>query len=524
MYQIKIVQEHTPRLPWLKGMLLLFATLLFSAGCHCLSGPSRAPKLGRAAGSKENIVYASAFSSITDAVAAARGTTLVVDNAVYIDENITLSVPHGRIIVEPGGMITIKPGMTLTLASPFSAAPIQVFATPASNSSAGTVRFASVEHIYPQWWGAVGDGKTDDTAAFQRMFDATYDASTGSYRTYTFLEGRYLINGTVTLDPKPAPPVAFGIQVAPTLLGVGMGSVTTYLGMGTTFIKNTTGPMFVIAGSYDAATDKFTLNSKAHVNPKYFTTERIRFTSTLSTSNILKIKPVGILGESRHARIRDSIFTHLWTGIDTRGYSDYSLYDGCIFDCFKAVILRSPDATAFIRCQFGETFVESLQKSGNTCGPAITISGGDVKLQSCSMNCYKNEWAISMVGTGFPVLSIDDLHAEGCLLLNANCTPFADGKISGSRISISNSRMGFGQAQGRDSAITLNHVDGTEIANSVFYALKGTKLPHSLFSVSHGNLLIRGTSFIEESSANPYLGKAVIPGHVLGPNGNIVFQ
>jgi hypothetical protein len=518
------MREYAPRLLSLKGIPLLFGTLLFGAGCHGLSGPSRAAKSGGSPVNEEKIVYTSAFSSIIDAAAAARGTTLAVDNAIHIDENITVSVPHGRIIVEPGGMITIKPGTTLTFASPFSAAPIQVFATTASNLSAGTVRFASVEHIYPQWWGAVADGKTDDTAAFQRMFDATYDVPTGSYRTYTFLEGRYLINGTVTLDPKPTPPVAFGIQVAPTLLGTGMGSVTTYLGIGTTFIKNTTGPMFVIAGAYDAATDKFTLDAKAHVNPKYFTTDRIRFMSTLSTSNILKIKPVGILGESRHARMRDSIFTHLWTGIDTRGYSDYSLYDGCIFDCFKAVILRSPDATAFVRCQFGETFVQSLQQPGNTCGPAITMSGGDVKLQSCSMNCYQNEWAISMFGTGFPVLSIDDLHAEGCLLLNANCTPFADGKISGSRISISNSRMGFGQAQGNDSAITLNHIDGTEIANSVFYALKGTKLPHSLFSVSNGNLLVRGSSFIEESSASPYLGQAVIPGHILGPGGNIVFQ
>jgi len=506
-------------------MLLFSTALLFGVSCHGLSGPARAPKLAGSRGDEGTRVYTSAFSSLTAATAAAGGRTLVVDNAVHVDENVTLSVSHGRIIVEPGGMISIKPGTTLTFASPFDAGPIQVFfTTPDSNSSTGAVRFSSVEHIYPQWWGAIGDGQTDDTAAFQRMFDATYDAPTGSYRTYTFLEGRYLINGTVTLDPKPVPPVPFGIQVAPTLLGAGMGSVTTYLGIGTTFIKNTTGPMFVIAGSYDAAADKFTLDSKAQVNPKYFTTERIRFTSTLATSNILKIKPIGILGESRHARIRDSIFTHLWTGIDTRGYSDYSLYDGCIFDCFKAVILRSPDATAFVRCQFGETFVQTLQKSGSTCGPALTISGGDVKLQSCSMNCYKNEWAISMVGTGFPVLSIDDLHAEGCLLLNANCTPFADGKISGSRISISNSRMGFGQAQGKDSAITLNHIDGTEIANSVFYALKGTKLPHSLFSVSNGNLLVRGTSFIEESSASPYLGKAVIPGHILGLGGNIVFQ
>lgn len=518
------MQKVSPRLPWLKGMLFLFAVLLFAGGCHSLSGPSRAVKSRGAQGNKGNIVYTSDFSSITEAAAAARGRTLVIDTAVSVNEDLTLSVPDGRIVVEPGGMITVRPGVTLTLASPFSAAPIHMFVTPGSDSEPGWVRFAAVEHIFPEWWGAVGDGKTDNTDAFQRMFDSTYDVPTGSYRTYTFLEGRYLLDGTVTLNPKPVPPVGFGIQVAPTLLGAGMGSVSPYLGIGTTFIKNTTGPMFVIAGSYDAATDKFTLSTNAHVNPKYFTTDRIRFMSTLSTSNLLKIKPVGILGESRHARIRDSIFTHLWTGIDTRGYSDYSLYDGCIFDCYKAVILRSPDATAFVRCQFGETFVQTLQNSGKTCGPAITMMGGDVKLLSCSMNCYANEWAISVSGTGFPVLSIDDLHAEGCLLLNASCTPFAGGKISGARISVANSRMGFGKAQDLHSAITLNHVDGMEIANSVFYALKGTKLPHSLFSVSHGNLLVHGTSFIEESSSDPYLGQEKTPGRILGPEGTIQFN
>lgn len=475
-----------------------------------------------AVGSTNNCIYTSAFDSLPHAAAEAVGKTLVIDSAIAIPEDTTITVPSGCIVVAPGGSLAVAPNAKLTLASPFSAPPIEVFAKKNSHTQVGKVAFAAVERIDPEWWGACGDGKTDNTDALQRMFDATYDVPTGSYRTYSFLEGRYLINGTVTVNPPPLPG-HFGIQTAPTLIGAGMGSVSSYLGIGTTFIKNTSGPMFVIAGTYDAATDTYKLDSASHANPKYFSTERIRFTSTLKPQEVLKVKPIGILGESRHARIRDTIFSKLWTGFDTRGYSDYSLYEGCIFDCYKAVILRSPDATAFIRCQFGETFVLQLQGLGD-CGPAITMMGGDVKLQSCSMNDYSKQWAIALSGTAFPVLSIDGLHAEGCLLLNANCTPFAGETFSGARISLMNSRIGGNPGPDGKSSITLDHIDGMEIANSIFYELPGRKFPASLFAVSNGTLLVRNTSFIQRTSKEPYEGQKAAPGLIEGPGGKITIQ
>lgn len=470
----------------------------------------------------DKCVYTSAFNSLSRAAEEAAGKTLVIDSAIAISQDTTIAIANGCIAVVPGGSFDIGPDAKLTLASPFSAPPIEVFAKKDSHKPVGKVAFTAVERIDPEWWGACGDGKSDNTEALQRMFDATYDVPTGSYRTYYFLEGKYLINGTVTLNPPPVPG-HFGIQTAPTLIGAGMGSVASYLGIGTTFIKNTSGPMFVIAGSYDAATDTYKLDSAAQANPKYFSTERIRFTSTLKPEEVLKVKPIGILGESRHARIRDTIFTRLWTGFDTRGYSDYSLYEGCIFDCYKAVILRSPDATAFIRCQFGETFVRQLQTLG-TCGPAITMSGGDVKLQSCSMNYYQNQWAISLNGSGFPVLSIDGLHAEGCLLLHANCTPFAGENFSGARISLMNSRIGGNPGTEKQSSITLDHIDGMEIANSVFYELPGRNFPPSLFAVSNGSLVVRNTSFVQRTSKEPYEGKKAVPGSIEGPAGKITIQ
>ncbi len=469
----------------------------------------------------EKRVYTSASTSLEQAASAASGQTLVIDNVVAITNDTTLIVTNGRVVVEPGGLLTIATNATLKIASPFSAPTTGVFARRGSHEAVGKVVFANVERIYPEWWGAVGDGKTDNTEALQRMFDATYDVLRGSYQTYHFLEGRYLIDGTVTINPVVGKG-HFGIQTAPMLIGSGMGSVNTYLGDGTAFIKNTSGPMCVIAGSYDAATDTFKLDDAHHANPKYFSTERIRFMSTLKPEEVVKVKPVGIMGESRHGRIRDTIFTHLWIGFDTRGYSDYSMYEGCIFDCYQGIKLRSPDATAFIRCQFGEGFVLQLQSAGD-CGPAITMSGGDVKLQSCSMNYYKSNWAIALIGSGFPVLTIDELHAEGCLLLNANCQPFAGETFSGARVSLANSRIGGNFGPGK-STVTLNHVDGMEIANCVFYKLPGRNFPASLFSVSNGNLVVRNTSFVQRTSKMPYEGKKVTPGVTRGVGGKITFE
>lgn len=253
-------------------------------------------------------VYTGSFASLEQAIAAGR--TLVVNSAVAIHEDMTLVVTNGAVVVEEGGMFIIDPDAALKIGCPFSAPPVEVFAKRGTHGAVGKVAFAAVERIYPEWWGAVGDGTTDNTEALQRMFDSTYDVTSGSYRTYHFLEGKYLINGTVTINPKVGPGY-FGIQTAPTLIGSGMGSVTPYLGIGTTFIKNTSGPAFAIAGTYDAARDSFKVDSAKHANPKYFSTERIRFMSTLKPEEVLKVKPIGIMGESRHGRIRDTIFTHL---------------------------------------------------------------------------------------------------------------------------------------------------------------------------------------------------------------------
>jgi len=71
-----------------------------------------------------------------------------------IPSNISLEIENGTILDGAG---------TLTINGPFKAELYQVF------GSSISIAFGKgfVEKVYPQWWGAIGDGTTDDTAAVQ---------------------------------------------------------------------------------------------------------------------------------------------------------------------------------------------------------------------------------------------------------------------------------------------------------------------------------------------------------------------
>jgi len=74
------------------------------------------------------------------------------------------------LVVQHGGSFDIADGVTLTINGPFTAGLYQVF----SWTGSGKVVFGdgAIDWAYPEWWGAVGDGTTDSSAAIQAAFDA----------------------------------------------------------------------------------------------------------------------------------------------------------------------------------------------------------------------------------------------------------------------------------------------------------------------------------------------------------------
>ena len=80
-----------------------------------------------------------------------------------------LTVPRGLCLrFTMGGVCAVEEGATLTIEGPLQAPLGRIFTGP------GKVVFArgAVEQVYPQWWGAQGNGQGDDVAAAQAAIDA----------------------------------------------------------------------------------------------------------------------------------------------------------------------------------------------------------------------------------------------------------------------------------------------------------------------------------------------------------------
>ncbi len=93
--------------------------------------------------------------------------TVVISGRNYVKED--LVIPHNIALkFDNGGMFQVEQGKTLTINGSFDAPMQQIFQGP------GKVMIGpgKVSEIFPQWWGARGDGENDDTAAIQAAIDS----------------------------------------------------------------------------------------------------------------------------------------------------------------------------------------------------------------------------------------------------------------------------------------------------------------------------------------------------------------
>lgn len=87
----------------------------------------------------------------------------------------------GPATFDEGAVLDIQKGATVTFKGPLAAGSGQVFA--------GQGRVAGLQRLTPEWFGAAGDGQTDDTAPFQRALDSFSDDGfwTSDYRGHSVL-------------------------------------------------------------------------------------------------------------------------------------------------------------------------------------------------------------------------------------------------------------------------------------------------------------------------------------------------
>jgi hypothetical protein len=129
-------------------------------------------------------------STFAAAVAAAQtaGRGVLVDAAYTISSNTTVAaaVP---LRFTPPGVLTVSSGIVLTINGPIQAGSYQIFA------GSGTVTLGSTAPVVVdgRWWGATGNGSTDDRSAL----NSAIAACTG--HTLVLRPGTYKISSTLTV-------------------------------------------------------------------------------------------------------------------------------------------------------------------------------------------------------------------------------------------------------------------------------------------------------------------------------------
>jgi hypothetical protein len=154
---------------------------------------SRVGKWFQIGGEEVNVdEYSSLAAAVSDAGSNQR--KIVIPNTQSVSSNLT--IPENVMIDFTGsGQISVATGVTLTIQSDSRAWPLrQIF------SGVGSVRFGiNVVESFPQWFGAVLNGSTDDAAAAQKAIDGwkqTTNAPTSGTVTIT---GPMAIGSTLNL-------------------------------------------------------------------------------------------------------------------------------------------------------------------------------------------------------------------------------------------------------------------------------------------------------------------------------------
>ena len=199
------------------------------------------------------------------AVDAAHNKTLVISGPQTLDADIAVPAETHLLFLK-GGTIVQSDSFTLSIEGSVTAPTAPIF----SGFSPKEVTFGavSVKEACPQWWGARGDGKTDDTLALQCALDS-------GCAVIHIPKSRYLLNRPLNLTNRK------------NLIIRGDGSAE---GAGTALIGNTGGLVLDVSGSRQVDLRDFDIVSgesdPSTVGILYARSDQVRFVEFNTLTNI----------------------------------------------------------------------------------------------------------------------------------------------------------------------------------------------------------------------------------------------
>lgn len=128
--------------------------------------------------------------------------TLDIDTAFALTSNVTFASGK-KFVFRDGGVFNVATAVTVTIRGAVRAARMKSTGPNKIFTLTGTGAVVGVKQVFPEWWGAVGNGSTDDAPAIKAAIASVEGAgaSDGEEFSITFAPKTYAIASTITFTP-----------------------------------------------------------------------------------------------------------------------------------------------------------------------------------------------------------------------------------------------------------------------------------------------------------------------------------
>lgn len=440
-----------------------------------------------AKGDSSNVDTTNIQSAIN--AASVNGGVVVFPPGTYITGNLTIP-SNVTLWFANSAKLSIASGATVTINGPISAGLNQIF------TGLGAVSvLVKVEKIYPQWFGAKGDGVNDDTTAIQKAINS------GNGGIVYFTLGAFVVTSTLTIAGSGTRIQGEGIYSILALPGIPSGTVIVS--------KVVSGP---------------TLRSPdglQHIEIKDITVTRT--IAAVSGNNGIEFQ-----GNSNHCRIERVEVSRHWAGLSL-GSTGYSKVENCfLHDNYSDGLICQNSSTNGSMQWFIYKTLSQLNAGRGFKFQAVTNSVGFVTLGEVSGCTTYGNTAGGIAYLGLSGTPINGVRLGDCFFgedgsheIYLDCYGTGSHKISSVYCEISGSKTTGPDGataisnQGNGIKITANNqsvaIDSPTIINN---AWTGISTAAAVTIINGGDIRINGRVAGSGEEAGVYLqaGKLVMSG------------